>query len=137
MQIINTESSLKDAISQLEIKREEEGFLLKYQFHLVYESMKPINLIKNTFKEVAESEELKDDFINTTIGLTAGYISKKIFEGATNNPLKKIIGTTLMFGVKKIVAKNPEIVKSMVHGLFNVIRRKLYKENDTERNEGN
>ena len=137
MQTINSDTSLKEAILFLENKRIIEGELLKEQFHCTFESIKPINLIKSTFKEVSESEEIKDDFVNTTIGLTAGYLSKKIFESVTNNPVKKIIGTALMFSVKNLVAKNPEIVKSLAHGLFIFIRRKLNKDDESNKNEEN
>ncbi len=137
MQTINSEKSLREAILELQEKRADEERILREQFHLAYESMKPINLIKNTFKEVVASKDLKDDLINTSIGLTVGYLSKRIFEGATNNPAKKILGTALMFGIKNIVAKNPETVKKLVHGLFKIIRSKFNKDHETDNNKTN
>lgn len=127
MQKINSETSLRDAILQLERKREDEEIMLREQIQLTYESFKPINLIKSTFKEVANSDDFKDDLINTSIGLTAGFLSKKLFEGVTHSPLRKFLGTALMFGIKKVVANNPETVKTVVHGFFNIIKSKLDK----------
>ena len=132
MQKINSVISLKEAILELEGKQEVEKIMLREQFHATYESLKPINLIKSAFKEVSESEDLKDELVNTSIGLAVGYISKKIFEGVSSNPIRKLLGTALMFGIKSVIAKNPEAVKSMIHGLMNIIRNKLDNVNETE-----
>jgi uncharacterized protein (UPF0335 family) len=130
MQTITSENSLRDAISRLEQKRIEEGIIIKNEIHDVYESLKPVNLIKNAFKEVAESSEIKDNILNNSIGLLAGYLSKKAFEAVTKSPAKRVIGTAIMFGVKNLVAQHPETVKKIVGGIFNFIRIKLEKKNE-------
>ena len=130
MQNITSEISLRDAINRLEQKRIEEGILIKNEIHHVYESMKPVNLIKNAFKEVAESAEIKDNILNNSIGLMAGYLSKKAFESVTKSPAKKIIGTAIMLGVKNLIAQHPEAVKKVVAGIFNFVRKKLDKKNE-------
>jgi hypothetical protein len=124
MKKITSETDLRAAILELEIKQAEQGKLLKEQFHLAYESVKPLNLIKSTFKEAVASGDLKDNVINASVGMTAGYISKAVFEGVTRGPLRKILGTALMFGIKTVVAKNPGTVKSIGQFLFNKILRK-------------
>jgi hypothetical protein len=124
MQNIHSIIDLREAILNLEIKQAEEGILLKEQFHLAYESIKPLNLIKSTFREAVGSKDLKDEVINASVGATAGYISKAVFEVATSGPLRKILGTALMFGIKTIVARHPEAVKSIGQILFSKILRK-------------
>jgi len=124
MQIINSALSLRAAIVELESKQAYEGKLLREQFHIAYNSLKPLNLIKSTFKEAAESDELKDNIINTSVGLTSGYISKKIFVGFSNSPLKKLLGTVLMFGITNLVSKNTEIIK--------LLGKKIFRKNGTE-----
>src|SRR5690349_19665478 len=44
---INSAETLRQAIARLENTHDEEGKMLKQQFILAYESIKPINLIKN------------------------------------------------------------------------------------------
>ena len=95
---------------------------MKAHFHLAYESVKPINLIKNTFREVAESRDLSDNIISTAAGLTAGYLSKALFVGVSHNPLKRLLGTVLMYGVTNLVARHPDAVKSVGGGILNLLR---------------
>lgn len=132
MEKISSEIDLRAAIIALEKKQLEEANLMKAQFSLAYESVKPINLIKSTFKEVASSEEIKDHLINTTIGITAGYLSKKLFEGVTHTPLRKLLGSALMFSISNVVAKNPEMVKAAANGVVKLIANSLHESKTTK-----
>ena len=124
MQKINSAEKLRDAILQLERKKADEEKMLKEQFHLVCESMKPINLIKSSFKEVAASRDLKNNILNTSIGLTVGYLSKILFERVSNSPIKKILGTALLFGMTNVVSKNSEAIKSIGSRVMKIISSK-------------
>ena len=80
MNTLKSGLNLKAAILQLEAQQAVELRLLRQQLQLTYENIKPINLVKNTFKEVVASEELTDNIVNTSVGLAAGYVSKTLFE---------------------------------------------------------
>lgn len=125
MQIINTESDLRNAILQLETRQIQDVKILKEQFHLTYESIKPINLIKNAFKQVGESPELKENVINTSVGLATGYVSKILFERLSGSPLKKLLGSVLMFGITNMVARNPDAIKSFGNIVLKNISNRL------------
>jgi len=129
MQTIITESDLRVAILQLESRQAEEAKLMKAQFLVAAESIKPINLIKSAFIEATESEDLQDNLINSTIGLSAGYISKMLFQSISNSPLRKILGTAVMFGIKNLVAQNPEAIRRGGRIFFRIIRD-LLRSND-------
>jgi len=122
MQTIITGSDLRVAILLLERRQAEEGKLMKAQFLVAVESIKPINLIKSAFKEATESEDLQDNLVNSTIGISAGYISKMLFQGISHGPFRKIIGTAVMFGIKNIVAQNPDAIKTGGRIFFKIIR---------------
>ena len=124
MQPINSEVALKEAILRLESQRAEEEKMLKEQFRQTYETFKPINLIKSIFTEAVESRDLKDRLLNTSAGLTAGLLTKVLFQGATRSPLKKLLGTALMFGMTNIFVKNPEAIKSLSQGLIKIFKKK-------------
>jgi len=115
--------TLQESINRLQIQRSHELILLRDQFHVTYESLKPINLIKHTFKEVSSSTEIKDGMLNNVIGLTTGYFTKAILIGASANPIKKILGTLLQFTVATLVAQNSDSIKS----IGKVVLDKLFK----------
>ncbi len=101
----NNKATLDLAIQELKERQEFELMLLKSQFEKTYESLKPFNLIKNTISEVATSSSLKKSILNNAIGLATGYLSKKFLLGSTHNPIKKILGTIVEFGIANFVAK--------------------------------
>jgi len=124
MQKINSGADLSLAIFELESKRAEEARILREQFHLAYESVKPINLIKSTFKESVGSRSVQNSLISSSLGLTAGFLSKILFQFLAKSPVKKVIGTALMLGITNVVANNPEAVRSFGHKFLNIFRSK-------------
>lgn len=118
MEKITSVEELRQAIRLLEIKQEMEGKLLREQFKITYESLKPLNLIKNTFKDLVATPDLQGKFLNTTLGLAVGYFSKKIAIGSTHNPLKQLFGNILQTGVSNIVSKNADGIKSTTLNLI-------------------
>ena len=125
MQTIITEDDLRIAILQLENRQVEEGKILKAQFLVAVESIKPINLIKSVFTEAVESEDLHHNLVNSSVGLSAGYITKMLFQGISHSPLRKFLGTAIMFGIKNLVAQNPEAIKTGGRIFFKTFRNLL------------
>lgn len=121
MHTINSDTDLRAAILHLESVQAEEAKLLKAQFHLAYDSIKPINLIKNTLRKAAESHEIKDNIVSTAVGLTTGYLSKMLFESMSDSPFKKILGVALQFGITTVVANHPEVVKAVGNGIWEIL----------------
>lgn len=115
----NETYELNEAIFLLENKRADELILLKEQLHLVHETLKPINIIKRTFHEVTTSPEIKNNFINNTIGLVTGYLTKKVIFGGSHNPLKKLFGAFLQFAVTNIISKHSDGIKSVGENILN------------------
>lgn len=121
MEKISSVIELRESILLLEIKKANELKLLKEQFKITYESLKPVNLIKSKINELIESPDLKNNIINTTMGLAAGYLSKKALVGSTHNPLKQLLGTVLQIGVSSLVAKNSDGIKSTAITLLHTL----------------
>ena|ERR1700741_3729969 len=112
MQKITNSSGLTDAIIQLEHQQSLELRLLKVQFRTTYEGLKPINIIKNTIKDALSTPDLKTKVVNAAIGVTTGFIAKKLVVGGSDNPFKKILGTLVEIIVAAKVTKNAEGIKS-------------------------
>lgn len=103
---------LTEAIRLLKNKQAGELQVLRDQFKLTYESIKPINLIKNTLHQVATSSEIRNNLLNNAVGLATGFVAKKLLLGATHNPVKKILGTIFQFAIANIVANRSEQLHS-------------------------
>jgi hypothetical protein len=108
MKTINNSQDLKNAILELERKKDVEENELKEKFHETYESYKPANLLKNTMEEVAASPKFRHNLLNVAIGLGAGYLSKKLVIGKSAGIVKRVLGTALQFGITSLVAKKGE-----------------------------
>lgn len=132
MNSINSDTELRSAILHLEAQQDEEIRLLKEQFNLAYESVKPINLIKSTFMQVKESPEVTGNIISTVAGLAAGYLSKKLFQSVSHSPIKKLLGTALQFGITTVIARNPEAVKAVGASIFQLASGLLRKDDPDE-----
>lgn len=113
--------ALNEAINLLQMKRAQELALLRDQFHLTYESLKPINLIKHTFKDAASTTEIKEGMFNNLVGLTTGYLSKAIIIGSSTNPIRKIVGTLLQLTIAVLVSRNSDSIKSVGRNVFSKI----------------
>jgi len=124
MKKIQSQSDLEEAILFLESKQAVEENMLREQLQLTYEGIKPLNIIKNTFKEALESQDLKVNLLNTSIGFGVGFLSKIIYQGIASNPIKKLLGNALMLGVNNVVAKNPEVVKTLATIFLKILHKK-------------
>lgn len=102
----NQSELLNESIRLLEDDQAAELKLLRQQFHTAYESLKPVNLIKSTWYDITTAPDIKKNILNNLIGVTTGYLSRKVLVGASHNPLKKILGTVLQFVVGNVVARH-------------------------------
>jgi len=103
---------LKNEILILEAEQTVKGELLKEQFFITYESLKPVNLLISTLEDISSSPHLLNNLAGTGIGLASGYLSKKIFIGTSGNIIRKLIGSILQIGVANFVAKHSDAIKS-------------------------
>ncbi|NEW78434.1 MAG: hypothetical protein GZ086_03190 [Gelidibacter sp.] len=137
MEPIKTQHDLRAAILRLEYQQAEEGRALKEQFQTAYNSIKPANIILNTIKDLGESSILKDGILNTSVGFGTGYLSKLIFQGVVKSPIKKLLGSAVMFGITNFVTKNPEGIKLLGNKIFKFFGSKSaskVSENDENEN---
>jgi hypothetical protein len=113
MEPITTIAELKNAIQILEFEQALKEQELKEEVYLIYENLKPVNLIRNTLAEVASSPYLMDNILGATVGLATGYVSKKIVVGRSGSLIRKLLGAVLQFGVTNVVAQNSDTIKSV------------------------
>ncbi|MGZ3904016.1 MAG: hypothetical protein ACXVC6_09990 [Bacteroidia bacterium] len=99
MKRISNTLELKEAITELEIKKSETGRALKEEFSRLKESLKPINLAKNAFHEITTSPAVRENVLTGILGLAAGYIAKRALFGSSRNPVKRLAGAVLQMGI--------------------------------------
>ncbi len=101
MKIIDEKIALKETIITLQKQQADDFFVLKQQYYTTIESFKPVNLIKNSIQEVFTSPNLKANLMQGAIALGTNYISNKVFLGASNHPVKRILGSVYKFVVNR------------------------------------
>lgn len=109
----NATDTLQETILLLQKRQTAELIQLKEQYQYTYESLRPSNVIKSIFADMTTSAKLKGNLINNIVGISTGYLIKKMMLGATRNPLKRTLGTLLQFAVANAVAKYSNIPKSL------------------------
>jgi hypothetical protein len=124
MQNITSTTALRNAIQLLEVDQGIKGQLLKDQFYIVYESLKPVNFLKNTLHDISSSPLLVDNILSTSMGIASGFLTNRVFVGASGSLIRKLLGSVLQFGVTNVVAQHPETIKSLGEVIMQFILRK-------------
>lgn len=113
MEPITNIAQLNARIAVLTIEQLNEEVLLKEQLKITYESLKQINLIKSTFKNILAAPNFKGNVLNAALSYASGYVAKTVVVGATHNPIKQLLGMFLQTGITNIVSKNATGIKSL------------------------
>jgi hypothetical protein len=126
MENITSVIELKNAIQRLKVEQAIDEQLLKEQFYITFESLKPINLLRSTIYDITTSPHLTDSILGTATGLLTGYLSRKIVTiGASGNLFRRLLGTVLQLGVTNVVSQNPDAIKSIGQYIYqHILRRK-------------
>jgi hypothetical protein len=124
MHKITSLDQLKNEIQLLEAEQAVKRQLLVEQLTVTYESLKPVNILRRTLKEIATSQDLTDNLLGTVTGLASGYLSKKVFIGTSGNLFRKLLGSILQFGVTSVISQHPDIIKSFGNSILQFFLRK-------------
>jgi hypothetical protein len=130
MMKIRSKADLQDAITELERKRISQELALKDEWADTYESLKPLNIIKNSFRGILSSGDTKSNLIGSAIGLGSGLLSKKLLIGPSTNLFKKTLGAAVQFGIAGLIAKNAETIKQKGSTIIHKIFSRKKKEKD-------
>lgn len=129
----NAVSALKESIRLVEIRQAEEGRMLKEQFRTTIESLKPINLIKNSIRDLASSVNVKDNLYETIFSIVSGYLTRKFLVSSKSSTFMKIAGVMMQFGVTNLLAKNSDEIRYFFSNLIERFLNPAPKEEIPER----
>ena len=114
---------LKAAILELEDKRDREKTQLKKNIIELTESLKPINLLKSTFRKVMEGPGVGPTLVKATVGVGMSMLSKKFLFGKSPGIFRKIIGSVVQMGLAGLVAKKTPTLNAPGKSLLSKIFR--------------
>lgn len=114
---ITSANKLKEAIQELQRRQVIEGEMLKEQFALTVERIRPALVLKN-FGENIVSAGIAGNILNATVGMTAGYVSKRVFIGSSGNRLRILLGNVLQLGMIGVITRNPRLVRGLMGKLM-------------------
>lgn len=123
MEKITSTNNLRNAILLLEAERADSGALLKEKFNQTYESFKPVNLLRSAVKDMVSTPQLTDNVLGATVGLAAGYLTKKVI-GGKDDGTRQLVGSILGNSVTNMVAQHPESIKSFGKFVFSLFSPK-------------
>jgi hypothetical protein len=129
MYTINSAVQLKEAIFEMERRKKEQGRTIKDKFYVIKENLKPANIIRNTFDEVATSPRLRLNLLGAVVGLGAAYFSRKLVVGKSVSIFRKILGSALQLGISAAVASKPGILQNIGQ---TILKRVFIKKNSFE-----
>ncbi len=113
MERYTSSNAIREAIVELERQQAVESRQISVQLVHAFESIKPINLIKSTIKDVTESKDLTENIVQTSIGLVAGYVTQSLFQKPSHGPLRKLFGTVLSYGITNFLATHPKLIAAI------------------------
>ena len=118
MQNIHSVKELRYAIESLEADQVVKGSKLKEDFFAVSESLRPVNILRSTIRDLTSSQYLVENIPGALMGLASGFLSRKLFIHGSGNIFRKLLGSLLQFGVTNVVAKNSNAIKSTGMAIF-------------------
>lgn len=124
MQKFTSSAGLKQAIMMLEAEQAINSQLLKEHFEVTYESFKPENFVKTIMKHFAAKPLEGDGVISNVVGAAAGYLTKELVVGSSDNKYRMVLGDMLQTGVTSMIAKNPDFLSTIAAFVMNLFSQK-------------
>ncbi|MFD2907134.1 hypothetical protein ACFSX9_00155 [Flavobacterium ardleyense] len=105
MKKFNQNVLLDQKIAELTSKRDIELLELKNQYHVVIESVKPINIVKQSISSFYNSPTKKLNVLELATSFVGGYISKKLVVGHSKSMITRTLGNVLQYTISTVINK--------------------------------
>lgn len=124
MQKVTSTSELKEIIAKLEYKQREQWGDFKENLNDAFDTLKPINLLKATYREFLSTPHMAENIVGSTIGLTTGLITKKLIVRKSGNVFRNFAGGLAQMLISNFVSRHSDTIKTIGSGL---LHRVFYK----------
>ena len=102
MNTIQNRTGLTQALLILEERTAGQGRSLKHKVEIAFDSMKPVNIVKDTFNEILVPG-IKNNLLNLTLGAGVGFFVRSWRLGAAQSRLKSLLINAIGLGVTQII----------------------------------
>ncbi|MDX9928224.1 MAG: hypothetical protein RBS37_00040 [Bacteroidales bacterium] len=133
MKEIHNARELREVIAELEEKQSVSGQVLKEQIMVLAENVKPSAMLKYAVREMGSVGNLLEKLGGTSLGMAAGYVSRRTITGRTGGFFRNILGTMLQYGITNYIINNPEKISALILGIKETFFRG--SEDDTDEDE--
>src|SRR4249920_2005143 len=124
MEKITNKEELRTQIELLEKQCRQKEELLKANGRVLYERLKPGNLIKEGVSQFIKEPGTKSKLLNSALGMGAGFLMRSFLPGRQATVFKSAVGTALQLGVANFVARKAGSWKEKASRIFS---RKKYQ----------
>jgi len=123
---------LREKIQFKELELLREGELLNTDIAIFGESLKPINLLRNTVSKVFTTTNIKKKLLQLAIGLVSNNIGKKSNTQEAEKPVRRILGLVLSSVLASVAIENHEKIKEFGGQIIDFIFTKEKTETNHE-----
>lgn len=122
MRQLNNIDDLKGAIEEMEQLQQLQKYELQQQFEITKQSLKPINIIKSSFRDFKNDPQTQNALVKSAAGVGLGLLTKNLFVGKSSSIIKNLLGGVIETGVKGLSANNK--VSAYAVAIYNNLFRK-------------
>ncbi len=105
MKSIQSSKDLQKIISSLESQRIQQEILIKERWEEVKESLRPVNIVKRSFKEMVSGTTPKSALFGSIAAIGVSMLATKFVRANASNGLRKWMGSLLQVGIRSLLAK--------------------------------
>lgn len=102
---VATMTDLAVKIRELEVTEAIQLASIKAQAYELSQRLKPSALIKTAFNDIIGSKNLQRNALDTSLGLGAGWVARKIFARNSTNMFRKMTGYILQLIITSLATK--------------------------------
>lgn len=118
MEKVTTTEELKAAIARLEYKQKEQWEGFKDNLEVAFDSLKPINLLRSTYRDFLNTPHMAENIIGTTLGLVTGFTTKKLIVRKSGNIIRNFAGGLAQMLITNFMSRYSGNLKSIGSGLI-------------------
>lgn len=108
---------LTEQIKQLKEKEALQHQMLKDEANALLQSLKPASLVKSAVSSIANSKNLTQNIVDTSLGIGAGLLAKKLYLRGSKNIFKKLAGFVLQNVTTGLVSRKMPDIREKISSL--------------------